>query len=46
VAVYPEHGNDEKSLMKNADTAMYNAKEAGRNVVVLYAPSMTRGGKQ
>lgn len=42
VAVYPEHGGDEKSLLKNADTAMYFAKEAGRNNVTLYAPGMKR----
>jgi len=45
VAVYPEHGSDEKSLQKNADTAMYYAKEAGRNNVMLYTPSMMRNGK-
>ena len=46
VAVYPEHGTDEKSLLKNADTAMYYAKEAGRNNVMVYASSMMRNGKQ
>lgn len=42
VAVYPEHGSDEKSLLKHADTAMYFAKEAGRNNVTLFAPVMKR----
>jgi diguanylate cyclase (GGDEF)-like protein/PAS domain S-box-containing protein len=42
VAVYPEHGSDEKSLLKNADTAMYYAKGAGRNNVTLYASGMKR----
>jgi len=42
VAVYPEHGADEKSLLKNADTAMYYAKEAGRNNVKLYDSAMKR----
>ena len=42
VAVYPEHGSIEKSLLKNADTAMYAAKEAGRNNVMLYEPMMSR----
>lgn len=37
VAVYPEHGTDEKILLKNADTAMYQAKRNGRNIVVLYS---------
>ena len=40
VAVYPEHGNDEKALLKHADIAMYYAKEAGRNNVKLYNPLM------
>lgn len=36
VAIYPEHGEDEKTLVKNADTAMYYAKENGRNNVTVY----------
>jgi diguanylate cyclase (GGDEF)-like protein/PAS domain S-box-containing protein len=31
IAVYPEHGEDEKLLLINADIAMYHAKKAGRN---------------
>jgi diguanylate cyclase (GGDEF)-like protein/PAS domain S-box-containing protein len=45
VAVYPGHGGDEKSLLKNADTAMYYAKEAGRNNVMLYDIGMQNGNK-
>lgn len=30
VALYPEHGGDEESLLKNADNAMYVAKALGR----------------
>lgn len=37
IAVYPDHGGDEKSLLKNADTAMYLAKKKGRNMVVLFS---------
>ncbi len=42
VAVYPEHGDNENLLLKNSDTAMYSAKEAGRNNVMLYEPGMKR----
>jgi diguanylate cyclase (GGDEF)-like protein/PAS domain S-box-containing protein len=37
MAVYPHHGSDEKTLLKNADTAMYLAKKQGRNTIVLFA---------
>jgi diguanylate cyclase (GGDEF)-like protein/PAS domain S-box-containing protein len=40
VAVYPDHGSDEKMLIKNADIAMYYAKGGGRNNVKLYQPGM------
>ena len=38
VAVYPQHGSDERTLTKNADTAMYAAKNAGHNNARLYQP--------
>jgi diguanylate cyclase (GGDEF)-like protein len=40
IAVYPEHGEDEISLMKNADTAMYQAKQKGRNNVQMFQVAM------
>ena len=45
VAVYPEHGSSETQLVKNADIAMYHAKESGRNNVKLYQADM-QDGKQ
>ena len=36
VALYPQHGVDYLTLSKNADHAMYQAKERQRNQVVLY----------
>lgn len=31
VALFPQHGTNTKALLANADVAMYQAKEAGRN---------------
>jgi diguanylate cyclase (GGDEF)-like protein len=38
VAMYPRHGNDERSLMKNADQAMYDAKQRGKNNFQFWVP--------
>ena len=40
IAVYPEDGHTLEDLVKNADVAMYHAKENGRNTCRLYSPTM------
>lgn len=40
IAIYPNDGKEVKSLLKNADMAMYRAKENGRNNYQLYTPAL------
>lgn len=40
VAVYPSDGLNGSDLLKNADTAMYRAKEKGRNGIQFYTSDM------
>lgn len=42
VAIYPEHALDVNDLITNADIAMYEAKNSGRNCCRLYEQSMGR----
>jgi EAL domain-containing protein (putative c-di-GMP-specific phosphodiesterase class I) len=41
VSIYPDDGRDAEALIKNADTAMYQAKENGRQSYQFFRPSMT-----
>jgi diguanylate cyclase (GGDEF)-like protein/PAS domain S-box-containing protein len=40
ISMYPRDGRDSQALVKNADTAMYRAKDAGRNNFQFYAHEM------
>ncbi|HET7780428.1 MAG TPA: EAL domain-containing protein [Rudaea sp.] len=40
ISLYPDHGQAPDELLKFADTAMYQAKESGRNTYMMYAPAM------
>lgn len=40
IALYPENGADFETLLRNADTSVGHAKEAGRNLFRYYDPSM------
>ena len=41
IAVYPEHGKDIETVVRNADIAMYHAKKNGRNDYQMFTPDMT-----
>jgi diguanylate cyclase (GGDEF)-like protein len=40
VSIYPDDGLDAETLVKNADTAMYEAKEKGRQCYRFFTPAM------
>uniref|UniRef100_UPI0028A0CF59 cyclic di-GMP phosphodiesterase n=1 Tax=Erwinia citreus TaxID=558 RepID=UPI0028A0CF59 len=42
IALSPQHGEDRESLIRNADTAMYTAKENGRSKYCVFAAEMNR----
>ncbi len=41
IAVYPENGRDFETLLKKADTAMYKAKDAGKNTYRFHTDEMS-----
>ncbi len=41
IAIYPEDGEDARTLLKNADTALFRAKEKGRHCFQFYKPEMS-----
>ncbi len=40
ISVFPQDGRDFEALLKHADTAMYRAKESGRNAYQFFASEM------
>lgn len=46
VALYPHDGTDMGELLRHSDTAMYQAKDRGRNNFQLFAPGMDRRLKE
>jgi diguanylate cyclase (GGDEF)-like protein len=42
ISVYPDNGQDAETLLKNADTAMYSAKEKGRNNYQFFATGVEK----
>lgn len=41
IAIFPKHGQDVDTLLKNADTAMNRAKDLGRNTCQVFSPEMS-----
>jgi len=40
ISIYPDDGEDNETMVRNADTAMYQAKETGRNNYQIFIPEM------
>ncbi len=45
ISVYPKNGSDSSSLLKNADIAMYRAKDDGRNTFKFYNADMNHNSR-
>ena len=46
IALYPYDGDDMEVLLKHADTALYHAKDRGRNNYQMFSPSMNVAATQ
>ena len=41
ISIFPDHGEDAETLIKNADAAMYASKSSGRNTLCFFSEQMT-----
>ncbi|WP_286239455.1 bifunctional diguanylate cyclase/phosphodiesterase [Neptuniibacter halophilus] len=46
ISLFPEDGDSAEILLRNADSAMYEAKREGRNRYCLYTPALTEAVSQ
>lgn len=46
IALFPQDGGDAETLMKHADTAMYQSKRLGRNNFMFYKQEMNKAAMQ
>ncbi len=46
VSIYPQDGGDVATVMKYADTAMYHAKESGRNGFQFFSPQLNHAAME
>lgn len=46
ISLYPDDGNDVESMMRAADTAMYHAKEKGRNNYQFFTQALNKAAQQ
>lgn len=43
ISIFPDDGGDELTLLKNADSAMYRAKDRGKNAYEFFSPHLEYG---
>jgi diguanylate cyclase len=46
ISLFPEGGHTPESLVRNADTAMYQAKITGKNTFTFFSPAMTEAAEK